>query len=103
MLKGERAAFKIAPELSFGEKDCKIGPPRGVSAEANLVIDMQLVYWYKKAEVKAIGEDGVILRMLSSSESWEHPRPPFEVSSCHTCGQVVIKILIPSRTKVRLL
>ena len=80
MLQGERAAFKIAPELSFAQKDCHLDPPGGVSAEADLVIDIQLVSWYKKAGVKAVGDNGVIMRTLKSSESWEHPRPPFEVN-----------------------
>ena len=79
MLRGERAAFKIAPELSFGQKDCRLQPPKGVSAEADLVIDLQLVNWYRKAEVRTVGDEGLIVRTLRSSDSWEHPRPPFEV------------------------
>lgn len=80
MLRGERSAFKIAPELSFAEKGCQMKPPKGVSAEADLVIDMQVVHWYPKGQVRALGDNGVILRTLKSSESWEHPRAPFEVS-----------------------
>lgn len=82
MLRGERAAFRIAPELSFGQKDCQLKPPKGMSAEADLVIDIQLVQSYDKAKVRAVGDDGVILRTTKGSESWEHPRPPFEVSNC---------------------
>ena len=44
---------------------------------------MQLVNWYsKQAGVKALGDAGVIKRTTRESESWEHPRPPFEVSPC---------------------
>ena len=81
MLPGERAAFRIAPELSFGQKDCRVKPPKGISAEADLVIDLQLVQWYHKGQVRAVGDDGVILRTIKTSESWEHPRPPFEVGT----------------------
>ena len=80
MLRGERAAFRIAPELSFAQKECSLKPPKGMSAEADLVIDIQLVHWYRKGQVRAVGEDGVILRTTKGSESWEHPRPPFEVN-----------------------
>lgn len=79
MLRGERAAFRIAPELSFAQKECSLKPPKGMSAEADLVIDIQLVHWYRKGQVRAVGDDGVILRTTKGSESWEHPRPPFEV------------------------
>lgn len=79
MLLGERAAFQIAPELSLAQKGCQIKPPEGVSLEADLVLDFQLVLWYSKSNVKPVGDEGVIIRTLKSSDSWEHPRPPFEV------------------------
>ena len=79
MLKGERAVFKIAPEYSFAQKGCQVEPPKGMSRDAALMLDFQLVNFYRKGEVKAVGEHGVVLRTLTASESWEHPRPPFEV------------------------
>lgn len=89
MLQGERAAFKIAPELSLAQQGCRIQPPKGVSAEADLVIDLQLLHWYSKGEVKTVGDEGVIMRTLRGSDSWEHPRPPFEVSlACYTLSQM---------------
>ena len=85
MLRGERAAFKIDPEYSYAEKGSSFQPPAGMSPDASLVLDIQLVNWYPKKHVKSLGEDGVILRTIQASESWEHPRPPFEVSSCALC------------------
>lgn len=84
MLKGERSVFKIAPEFSYAQKGCLLNPPGGVSRDAALMLDIQLVNFYRKSEVKAVGEDGVILRTLKASQSWEHPRPPFEVNSRKT-------------------
>ena len=81
MTKGERAAFQISPEYSYAQKGCQVRPPAGMPADASIVIDMQLVNWYsKKAGVKALGDAGVIKRTTRESESWERPRPPFEVS-----------------------
>lgn len=79
MLEGERAVFKIAPVYSYAQKGCLVDPPKGISRDAALMLDIQLVNFYRKGEVKAVGEGGVILRTLKASESWEHPRAPFEV------------------------
>ena len=81
MLKGERAVFKVAPEYSFAQKGCQVDPPKGMARDAALMLDIQLVNFYRKGEVKTVGEHGVILRTLKASESWEHPRPPFEVGN----------------------
>lgn len=81
MLKGERSAFRIDPEYSYAEKGCQYKPPEGMSKDSALVLDFQLVNWYSKDSVKPVGEDGVILRRVKSSDSWEHPRPPFEVAT----------------------
>ena len=80
MRRKERAAFKIDPEFSYAEKGCTLSPPPGMARDALLVLDIQLVNWYSKKSVKAIGEDGVVLRTTKASESWEHPLPPFEVN-----------------------
>lgn len=81
MLKGERSAFRIDPEYSYAEKECSFQPPQGMTKESALVLDIQLVNWYPKKGVKSVGEDGIVLRTTSPSESWEHPRAPFEVHS----------------------
>jgi len=86
MLKGERSVFKIAQEFSYAQKGCQVEPPRGFSRDAALMIDIQLVNFYRKGEVKAVGEEGVIMRILKASQSWEHPRPPFEVTTRHADG-----------------
>ena len=88
MLRGERAAFKIDPEYSYAEKGCPLQPPPGMPRDASYVLDIQLVNWYFKRGVKVVGEEGVILRLTQESESWEHPRPPFEV-----CRQRLVFLL----------
>lgn len=80
MLLGERAVFRISPEYSFAQKSCNLVPPKGVSPDASLLIDIQLVNWYHKSKgVKPLGESGVIKRTFKETDSWEHPQPAFEV------------------------
>ena len=83
MLKGERAAFKFSPEYSYAQKGCEIPPPAGVPGDAALLFDIQLVNWHPAASVKVAGDSGLVFkRSLAEADSWETPRPPFDVCGC---------------------
>lgn len=80
MRRGEKARFIMKPEYGYTGKDCRVPPPAGCSADAAFVFDIHLLNWYQKDEVRVASDDGDVFKCsLGEADSWETPRPPFEV------------------------
>jgi hypothetical protein len=80
MRRGEKARFIMRPEYGYATKGCQVAPPAGFAADASFLFDIHLVSWYAKDEVRVASDEGdVYKRSLGEVDTWETPRPPFEV------------------------
>ncbi|CAK0786960.1 hypothetical protein CVIRNUC_010174 [Coccomyxa viridis] len=84
MRRGEKARLMMRPEYGYATKGCKLPPPQGCSRDADYLFDMHLVNWVAKDSVRVANDEGDVYKVsMSEPDSWETPRPPFEVDvSC---------------------
>jgi FKBP-type peptidyl-prolyl cis-trans isomerase len=82
MTAGERAALQVRPDYAFLHPSAAgRQPPEGQRADAVVSLDVELVRWEKKADVRLCGPGNAIMtRALRPGAGWEAPRPPFEVT-----------------------
>ena len=58
----------------------QVPPPQGCPKDAEFIIDIHLVNWVHKDSARVAGDDGDVYKIvISEADSWETPRPPFEV------------------------
>ncbi len=58
-------------------------PPKGVSIDDTMRVDIKLLEIYSKEDVRVVGANENIYKTIKQrSESWESPREPYAVS-CH--------------------
>ena len=77
----------MRPEYGYATKGCKLPPPQGCSRDADYLFDMHLVNWVAKDSVRVANDEGDVYKVsMSEPDSWETPRPPFEVRSMPRCS-----------------
>ena len=94
MRRGEKARLMMRPEYGYATKGCKLPPPEGCSRDADYLFDMHLVHWVAKDSAWVASDEGDVYKVSTSEpDSWETPRPPFEVRALPKCSCTA-----PSRT-----
>ncbi|KAL0030965.1 hypothetical protein WJX79_005290 [Trebouxia sp. C0005] len=80
----QRCQLTIKPEYGYKHKDCHMTPPKGVSIDEPMHVDIKLLEIYSKDDVRVVGTNENIYKTIKQrSESWESPREPYEVEvSC---------------------
>ena len=78
MKKGERAIFKIPPQLAYGE----VGHPPLIPPHSTLIFDVEMVSWSTIRDIT--GDGGVLKKILTEGEGWATPKDGDEVSGDHT-------------------
>lgn len=73
MKKGERAVFKIPPNLAYGEK----GSPPLVPPNATLVFEIEMLSWITIRVLT--GDGGILKKIIRDGEGWETPKDADEV------------------------
>ena len=77
----------MRPEYGYATKGCKLPPPKGGSRDADYLFDMHLVNWVAKDSVRVANDEGDVYKVsMSEPDSWETPRPPFEVWPLSRCS-----------------
>ncbi|GLT95653.1 hypothetical protein SLE2022_133210 [Rubroshorea leprosula] len=74
MKKGERAIFKIPPNLAYGEA----GSPPHIAPNSTLIFDIELLSWRTIRDIT--GDGGILKKILKEGEGWATPRETDEVS-----------------------
>lgn len=74
MKKGERAIFKIPPNLAYGET----GSPPLIAPNSTLIFDIELLSWRTIRDIT--GDGGILKKILKEGEGWATPRETDEVS-----------------------
>ncbi|XP_057549752.1 70 kDa peptidyl-prolyl isomerase-like [Amaranthus tricolor] len=74
MKKGERAIFKIPPQLAYGE----VGHPPLIPPHSTLIFDVEMVSWSTIRDIT--GDGGVLKKILTEGEGWATPKDGDEVS-----------------------
>ncbi len=78
---GTRKVIRTAPAYGYAHPTCRLPPPAGVDAAQTLSFDLELLGRVPAADVRATGEDELILKIVKvESERWEMARPPNEVT-----------------------
>ena len=76
----------MRPEYGYATKGCKLPAPKGCSRDADYLFDMHLVNWAAMDSVRVANDEGDVYKVsMSEPDSWETPRPPFEVQSLLKC------------------
>ena len=58
----------------------QVAPPQGCPKDAEYIFDMHLVNWIPKDSARVASDDGDVYKIvIAEADSWETPRPPFEV------------------------
>jgi len=78
MKKGERAIFKIPPNLAYGEE----GSPPLVPPNATLIYDIELLTWSTIRDLT--GDGGIMKKLTREGEGWATPREADEVLGNNT-------------------
>eukprot|EP00257_Ricinus_communis_P019949 XP_015579076.1 70 kDa peptidyl-prolyl isomerase [Ricinus communis] len=73
MKKGERAIFKVPPNLGYGEA----GSPPLVPSNASLVFDVEMISWSSIMDLT--GDGGILKKITKDGEGWATPRDGDEV------------------------
>ena len=73
MKKGERAIFKMPPNLAYGEA----GSPPLVPPNATLTFDIELLSWNTIRDLT--GDGGIMKKIIREGEGWATPREADEV------------------------
>ena len=77
----QRCQLTIKPEYDYKHKDCHMQPPKGVSIDETMHVDIKLLEVYSKEDVRVVGANENIYKTIKQrSESWESPREPYAVS-----------------------
>lgn len=72
----------MRPEYGYAMKDCRVPPPTGCPKDAEYIFDLHLVSWVGKDSARVANDEGDVYKVsIAEADSWETPRPPFEVSS----------------------
>ncbi|KAF9591823.1 hypothetical protein IFM89_008473 [Coptis chinensis] len=72
-------AFKMKPELHYGEDDCPVAVSDSFPKHDELHFEVELLDFSKS---KVISEDlGVVKKVINEGEGWETPREPYEVKA----------------------
>jgi len=78
MKKGERAIFKIPPNLAYGEE----GSPPLVPPNATLIYEIEMLSW---STIRDLTGDGRIMKkLIREGEGWATPREDDEVLGNNT-------------------
>ena len=84
MKKGERAMFKIPPNLAYGEA----GSPPLIPPNATLIYDIELLCWSPIRDLT--GNGGIMKKVIREGEGWATPREADEVlGNNHICNCVL--------------
>lgn len=60
----------------------QVAPPQGCPRDAEYIFDMHLVNWVGKDSARVASDDGDVYKVvIAEADSWETPRPPFEVGN----------------------
>ncbi len=77
----QRCQLTIKPEYGYKHKDCHMQPPKGVSFDETMHVDIKLLEIYSKDDVRVVGANENIYKTIKQrSESWESPRELYAVS-----------------------
>ena len=88
----------------------QVAPPQGCTRDAEYIFDMHLVNWVSKDCARIAGDDGDVYKIvITEADSWETPRPPFEVghpadgcSFCvSTCSRMTVLHKLSARDAIR--
>ncbi|XP_057249166.1 peptidyl-prolyl cis-trans isomerase FKBP65 isoform X2 [Beta vulgaris subsp. vulgaris] len=74
MKKGERAIFKVPPQLAYGEA----GFPPLIPPHSTLIFDVEMISWSTIRDVT--GDGGVLKKIITEGEDWATPKDGDEVS-----------------------
>lgn len=78
MKKGERAIFKVPPQLGYGEA----GFPPLIPPHSTLIFDVEMISWSTIRDVT--GDGGVLKKIITEGEDWATPKDGDEVSGDHS-------------------
>ncbi|XP_021852701.2 peptidyl-prolyl cis-trans isomerase FKBP65 isoform X2 [Spinacia oleracea] len=74
MKKGERAIFKIPPQLAYGE----VGFPPVILPHSTVIFDVEMISWSTIRDIT--GDGGVLKKIIVEGEGWATPKDIDEVS-----------------------